>query len=113
MKQLTYFFLMVFSFSLVMVSCSDDDEMEITQPTNNLVEIAQANGFNALAAALTKAGLIDALSGTTDYTVFAPTDEAFANLLSTIGQTSIDNVPAAVLEQVAGQVKDKHRLVAP
>ena len=100
MKRLSYFFFSILSLSLVLVSCGDDDEMDITEPTNNLVEIAQANGFNALAAAVTKAGLIDALSGSTDYTVFAPTDEAFANLLATIGQTSVDDVPAAVLEQI-------------
>ena len=100
MKQLSYYFLLFFSTLLMFTACGDDDEMDITEPTSNLVELAQANGFNALAAALTKAGLIDALSGANDYTVFAPTDAAFNTLLATVGQTSIDDVPAAVLEQI-------------
>jgi transforming growth factor-beta-induced protein len=53
-----------------------------------------------LAAALTRAGLLDALQGTDPLTVFAPTDEAFANLLTAIGQTSIDDVPVSVLQSI-------------
>lgn len=39
-----------------------------------------AGSFNTLAAALTAAGLIDTLKGEGPFTVFAPTDEAFAKL---------------------------------
>ena len=39
-----------------------------------------AGNFNTLAAALTEAGLADALKGKGPFTVFAPTDEAFAKL---------------------------------
>jgi uncharacterized surface protein with fasciclin (FAS1) repeats len=39
-----------------------------------------AGSFNTLAAALSAAGLVDALKGDGPYTVFAPTDEAFAKL---------------------------------
>jgi len=39
-----------------------------------------AGNFKTLAAALTSAGLIDALKGAGPFTVFAPTDEAFAKL---------------------------------
>ncbi|MCK6486483.1 MAG: fasciclin domain-containing protein [Phycisphaerae bacterium] len=39
-----------------------------------------AGSFNTLATALTKAGLVDALKGDGPFTVFAPTDEAFAKL---------------------------------
>ena len=40
----------------------------------------QAGSFNTLAAALQAAGLVEALKGTGPFTVFAPTDEAFAKL---------------------------------
>ncbi len=40
----------------------------------------QAGSFNTLAAALTAAGLVDTLKGAGPFTVFAPTDEAFAKL---------------------------------
>lgn len=47
----------------------------------NIVETALAAGkFNTLATALTKADLVDALQGPGPFTVFAPTDEAFAKL---------------------------------
>jgi transforming growth factor-beta-induced protein len=47
----------------------------------NIVETAvEAGSFKTLAAALTAAGLVDALKGEGPFTVFAPTDEAFAKL---------------------------------
>lgn len=39
-----------------------------------------AGSFNTLAAALQAAGLVDALKGDGPFTVFAPTDDAFAKL---------------------------------
>ena len=53
---------------------------EATMP-RDIVDTAVAAGkFNTLAAALKAAGLIDTLKGTGPFTVFAPTDEAFAKL---------------------------------
>ena len=47
----------------------------------NIVQTAVADGrFKTLATLLEKAGLVDALSGKDAFTVFAPTDEAFAKL---------------------------------
>jgi len=47
----------------------------------DIVDTAVAAGsFNTLAAALTAAGLVDTLKGEGPFTVFAPTDEAFAKL---------------------------------
>jgi len=46
-----------------------------------IVEVAVANGsFGTLVAAVTAAGLVDALSADGPLTVFAPTDDAFAAL---------------------------------
>ncbi|MEM6993975.1 MAG: fasciclin domain-containing protein [Myxococcota bacterium] len=46
-----------------------------------MVEVAVAAGsFNTLAQALTAADLVDTLQGEGPFTVFAPTDEAFAAL---------------------------------
>lgn len=48
---------------------------------HDIIETAVAAGrFKTLAAALTAAGLIDTFKGPGPFTVFAPTDEAFANL---------------------------------
>ncbi len=47
----------------------------------DIVDIAASNGsFNTLVAAVTAAGLVDTLKGDGPFTVFAPTDEAFAKL---------------------------------
>lgn len=49
--------------------------------TGNIVETAVGAGkFNTLVAAVKAAGLVDTLSGPGPFTVFAPTDEAFAKL---------------------------------
>ena len=49
--------------------------------SNDIVEVAvEAGSFNTLAAALQAADLVDTLKGDGPFTVFAPTDEAFAKL---------------------------------
>lgn len=49
--------------------------------SKDIVDTAVAAGsFNTLAAALTAAGLVDTLKGPGPFTVFAPTDDAFAKL---------------------------------
>ena len=52
-----------------------------TTASNNIVETAvSAGSFNTLVAAVQAADLADTLAGEGPYTVFAPTDEAFAKL---------------------------------
>jgi len=49
--------------------------------TKTVVDLAVENGkFNTLVAAVKAAGLVETLSGKGPFTVFAPTDEAFAKL---------------------------------
>ena len=53
----------------------------MTTNTQNIVDTAVAAGqFKTLAAALGAAGLIDTVKGAGPFTVFAPTDAAFAKL---------------------------------
>ena len=67
-------------------------------PSMDIVETAVAAGsFKTLAAALQAAGLVDALKGDGPFTVFAPTDEAFAKL------------PAGTVEAL---LQDKGKLTA-
>jgi len=52
-----------------------------SEPTMNIVETAVAAGsFKTLVAAVKAAGLVETLSGEGPFTVFAPTDEAFAQI---------------------------------
>ena len=50
------------------------------QPTNIVDTAVAAGSFATLAKALTAADLVGTLKGTGPFTVFAPTDEAFAKL---------------------------------
>jgi transforming growth factor-beta-induced protein len=62
----------------VLLPPSDDAMME---EKNTIVDIAVADGrFNTLVAAVTAAELAETLSGEGPFTVFAPTDDAFAAL---------------------------------
>jgi uncharacterized surface protein with fasciclin (FAS1) repeats len=52
-----------------------------SDPTLNIVETAiSAGSFETLVAAVKAAGLVETLSGPGPFTVFAPTDEAFAQI---------------------------------
>ncbi len=51
------------------------------KPTQNVVQIAASNpDFSTLVTAVKAAGLAETLSGTGPFTVFAPTNDAFAKL---------------------------------
>ncbi len=57
------------------------DTAEMPMEGETIVDVAAANGsFNTLVAAIQSAGLAETLSAEGPYTVFAPTDEAFAAL---------------------------------
>jgi len=62
-------------------SLTDATAAELRPGSQTIVEIAVGNpSFSTLVAAVVAADLVDALNGTTQLTVFAPTDEAFAAL---------------------------------
>jgi transforming growth factor-beta-induced protein len=59
------------------------------------------SNLSSLVTALTKyPDLVATLNGSGNFTVFAPTNDAFAALLTTVGQTSIDDVPEDVLKSL-------------
>ena len=97
--------------ALVFVACGDDSDSDdsassetteapaetteaptettVAEPTMDIVETASAAGdFTTLVAAVEAAGLVETLQGEGPYTVFAPTDEAFAAALEDLGLTA-------------------------
>lgn len=68
--------LILFSF----VSLSSVPSRAIASDKDILETAAAAGSFKTLATALTEAGLIETLKGEGPFTVFAPTDEAFAKI---------------------------------
>ena len=76
---------------------------------HDIIDTAIAAGsFNTLAAALTAANLVDTLKGAGPFTVFAPTDEAFAKLPAGTVEGLLNDIPklTAILTYhvIAGQV---------
>jgi uncharacterized surface protein with fasciclin (FAS1) repeats len=60
----------------------------------NIVETAvAANQFKTLVAAVQAAGLVDTLQGTGPFTVFAPTDDAFAKLPAGTVEGLLNDLP--------------------
>lgn len=69
----------LFSFLFSSLLISGDNKGDSSK--KDIVTIAVESGkFSTLAKALTETGLVDALKGEGPFTVFAPTDEAFAKL---------------------------------
>ncbi len=63
--------------------------------SQDIVDIAVGAGtFETLVAAVTAAGLVDTLKGEGPFTVFAPTDEAFAALPEGTVEGLLNDIPA-------------------
>ncbi|MCS6934131.1 MAG: fasciclin domain-containing protein [Chitinophagales bacterium] len=87
-------------FAIALGSCKKDEE-----PKKNIVDIAKEKPeFSTLVQALTRSDLstnyANVLSGDGPFTVFAPTNAAFTSLLSELGVSSLNDIPAATLEAV-------------
>lgn len=119
MKKTIYLLIPFLAFVLLLAGCSEDDGGSDMTPTEDIVAVAQANGYNSLAAALTAADLVDDLQGDGPFTVFAPTDAAFASLLSDLGLSSLDEIAQEDLIEiltyhvVAGEVYSKDITAGP
>ncbi|MEL7833163.1 fasciclin domain-containing protein [Fodinibius sp. Rm-B-1B1-1] len=86
-KNLSKFLLRSFVAVLLVFAlqaCGDDDENGPTDPpseTGNIVEVAESNDdFSDLVSALSNAGLVSTLEDDGPFTVFAPTNDAFAGV---------------------------------
>ena len=67
--------------SLFAGECSASKSASASAADKDIVAVASGAGsFNTLVAAVKAAGLVETLQGTGPFTVFAPTDEAFAKL---------------------------------
>jgi uncharacterized surface protein with fasciclin (FAS1) repeats len=83
---LTLLLALVFSFSLIEVSSADNHgDMDIVDTA------IAADDFNTLVTAIQEAGLVEALKSEGPFTVFAPTDEAFAALPEGTLKTILEN----------------------
>jgi transforming growth factor-beta-induced protein len=82
-------------------SCSSSTASSATYGEKNIVETAlAADDFNTLAAALGAADLAEALQGKGPFTVFAPTDAAFAKLPKDTIKSLLDPKNKAALTNI-------------
>lgn len=96
----------VFSLAITIPAMADDDDDDSKSPpacSGTIVQIAlcvngQTGEFDTLIAALSTAGLVDALNAHGQFTVFAPTDAAFTRLGLT--PANIGSVPPATLTNI-------------
>lgn len=135
MKKLFFYLTLTSVTFFGLTSCSDgNDEMDVIDTTSkieyssksatakgdvSIAEIAIEGGFSELVSALAYvdaergAGLVNLfLNGKDQYTVFAPTNDAFMKLYNALGIESIEetNDPDLVLEILLYHVTDGRRI---
>ena len=96
--------------SMLFVACGDDDSSSTTAPAagdsvpaeaGDIVAVASANpDFSTLVAAVGAAGLVETLQGPGPFTVFAPTNDAFAALPAGLVDKLLLPENKAVLAQI-------------
>jgi uncharacterized surface protein with fasciclin (FAS1) repeats len=92
--------------ALTLSACGSDSETATDSMTEQaslgtIVDVAVGAGnFTTLVAAVTAADLVETLSGTGPFTVFAPTDEAFAALPAGVLDALLLPENKAVLAQI-------------
>jgi len=85
--------------AIVLMPGSDSGRAEAAPKGDSIVEIAAGNpDFTTLVAAVQAAGVVDTLNGNRHFTVFAPTNDAFADI--GLNATNIDEVPTDALTDI-------------
>jgi uncharacterized surface protein with fasciclin (FAS1) repeats len=71
----------LFSIISIITSCKKDDPAPVVVPPKDIVDVALSDSrFTTLTKLLTDNDLVSALKGTGPFTVFAPTNDAFAKI---------------------------------
>ena len=114
-QKITAFFLAaVMTMSVALISVASvtagpgkSQAAKAAKPGNStIVQIVLADDgeFDVLQAAVIKAGLVGALNGSTQYTVFAPTDAAFISTLGVADEAAaiaaVEGLPVNVLSDI-------------
>lgn len=101
MKNLQFLFqvLLLSGVALFISSCGDDEPDVIPTPDPVTISdlVTDTERFSSLLAALEKTDLVATLDGTTEYTVFAPNNDAFATYLN---GAPLADVPTDVLKEL-------------
>jgi transforming growth factor-beta-induced protein len=86
---------------LTLTSCEKESDPMTSPNDMSIAQYAASDGnFSILVQALSKANLVSALSGEGNFTVFAPTNDAFNALFSQLGVTGIADLSAETLTPI-------------
>jgi len=84
---------------LVVPACKDGEDT--TPASNNILDVLKNDAnLSTLVSALERADLDQVFAGTDEYTLFAPTNAAFTQLLTDLGANSLNDIPVDVLTNV-------------
>lgn len=102
MKLSKLSWILLLTLSVFITACNNDDEdMPDTPQAQSIVEIAAADAqFSTLVAALQRVDLVSTLEGDGPFTVFAPTNDAFAGV--DIDALTDDQLKEILLYHVVG-----------
>jgi len=101
-KQKFSFFAIALIAAFTLSSCEKEDSKPEPIVKNSIVTLAQATpSLSTLVEALTMfPDLVSALSADGNFTVFAPTNDAFAALLGVVGQADLKDIPEDVVKRI-------------
>jgi len=102
MKKSTLIFGMaVMMGSSILASCDkESDEMTPVKDMSIAQYASSDANFSTLVQALSKANLVNVLNGEGNFTVFAPTNDAFSKLFTKLGVTGIADISAETLTPI-------------
>lgn len=100
-KANLYFSIAAMTGLLTLVSCEKESDPMTSQKDMTIAQYASSDAnFSILVQALSKANLVSALSGEGNFTVFAPTNQAFNNLFTQLGVSGINDLSAETLTPI-------------
>jgi len=101
MKKKTFeLALIAFMVTFTAIGCTKDDKMTPTGEQTIAGYASSDKNFSILVEALTKADLVNVLNGTGNFTVFAPTNDAFKALFTQLGVTGISDLSKETLTPI-------------
>ena len=86
---------------VLFVTACEKDNTTVASTNQTVAEYAKSDkNFSILVQALAKANLVDVLNGSGNFTVFAPTNDAFTALFKQLGVSGIDDLSSATLTPI-------------
>jgi transforming growth factor-beta-induced protein len=100
-KQTLIFGLVALMGLFILIGCEEkEDEMKPVSEMSIAEYASSDSNFSILVSALAKADLVGVLSGSGNFTVFAPTNDAFNALFSDLGISGIDDLSKETLTPI-------------